>query len=165
MAIEKMNSDNSRFGSVRYFYSDRFFCDDGYNEFIQGKIKARELVTFDCCLMNMKEAERPELSQLKQDKQIMAIIVRPEIEPNYILEDDHTFEFCGYDLVEIQTTISAITDCGAEFKSIKYEHLNKYGLISTYREAVNAQLDLNEEDPEDPHAYCEIIEIWRLLPE
>ncbi len=25
MAIEKMNSDNSRFGSVRYFYSDRFF--------------------------------------------------------------------------------------------------------------------------------------------
>ncbi len=86
-----------------------------YNEFMKGKIKAEELVTFDCCLMNMQEIESP--------------------------------------------------DCGAEFESIKYENLNQYRLLSTYREAVNTQLDLNEEAPEEPHVCCEIIEIWRLLPE
>ena len=90
-------------------------------------------------------------------------LVRPEIEPNYILEQEKQFEFCGYDLVDISCCISVITNCGAEFDSIDYTALNRYGLISSYREAVNTQLDLNERYPEDSHSYCEIVEIWRRL--
>lgn len=41
--------------------------------------------------------------------------------------------------------------------------LNKYGLFSKYRQAVNAQLDLVEQFPEESHSYCEIVEIWRML--
>lgn len=99
----------------------------------------------------------------EKDEQILAVIVRPEIEPDDMLEKDGQFEFCGYDLTEFLTCTSAITNCGAMFEdAIKYDRLNHYGLISSYREAVTAQLDLYEKYPEESHAYCEIIEIWRL---
>jgi hypothetical protein len=73
------------------------------------------------------------------------------------------FEFCGYDLVETATAISAITDCGAEFESIPYSLLTKFGLLPTYKDAVLTQLALVEECPDEPHAYCDIYEIWRKL--
>lgn len=150
-------------GLVRYFQSDRCINNINLKEFNQGKIKAGELVTFDCGLMELKEIEESEINLLKKGNQLLAIIVRPEVEPNYRLEQAQKFEFCGYDLVDISVCISAITNCGAEFNSIDYTALNQYGLISSYREAVNTQLDLREEYPEDSHAYCEIVEIWRQL--
>lgn len=41
--------------------------------------------------------------------------------------------------------------------------LNVYGLIPNYRKAVMTQLDLAENYLEESHAYCEIIEIWRMI--
>ena len=41
--------------------------------------------------------------------------------------------------------------------------LNQYGLFSKYRQAVMVQLDLAEQFWEESHAYCEIVEIWRML--
>ena len=37
------------------------------------------------------------------------------------------------------------------------------GLLTSYKEAVLAQLALYEEYPEESHAYCEIVEIWRMI--
>ena len=92
----------------------------------------------------------------------MAVITRPQLEPANYLENDG-FEFCGYDLVETATAISAITNCGATFNSVRYADLTKFGLIPTYKDAVLTQLALVEEDPDEPHAYCDIYEIWRKL--
>lgn len=161
------------------FHADRCFNTDSLKTFNKGKITADELVTMDCCLMEMKEITKEEVKVLngtgvvggtKADKnvagdgvrQYLAIIIRPEIEPSYLLEGG-PFTLCGYDLVDIGPGISAITNCGAEFdEAIDYGALNFFGLYDTYREAVNAQLDLNEKY-EDSHAYCEIVEIWRCL--
>lgn len=82
--------------------------------------------------MELKEIEKSEIDLPQKGNQILAIIVRPEIEPNYKLEQGQQFEFCGYDLVDISNCISVITNCGAGFDSIDYTSLNQYGLISSY---------------------------------
>ncbi len=164
MALKRMTPIALSLGSVKYFRSNRCFNSSKLRQFNQGKIHTEELVTFDCGLMDMEEVAKPEFGLFQKDEQILAVILRPEIDVNYTLEHAGIFTFCGYDLVKASTCISAITNCGAEFESIPYEKLNQYGLLSSYREAVLTQLALYEEAPDEPHAYCEIVEIWRLLP-
>lgn len=164
MSITTIQEDYMSFGIIRYFHSDRCINNANMKKFNQGKIIANEIVTFDCGLMDMEEIEKPEIAATEKNKQILAVIIRPEIELNHILEVKNRFEFCGYDLIDISCYISAITNCGAEFKNaIDYAALNRYGLISSYRQAVNTQLDLRDKYPEHSHTYCEIVEIWRWL--
>lgn len=164
MSIEFIQEVCLSYGMIRYFYSDRCLNDENLKEFNQWKITANELVTFDSGLMEMEEIEKPEAVDIERDKQILAVIIRPEIEMNDRLEVVG-FEFCGYDLVDTFCYISAITNCGAGFENaIDYAALNRYGLIPSYRQAVNMQLDLDDKY-EDSHAHCEIVEIWRKLSE
>lgn len=164
MSINTIKEDYLSYGMIRYFESDRCFNDKPLQNFNKGVIKADELVTFDCGLMEMKEIAKEEVEKAVQGHQILAIIIRPEIEPSYLIERDKRFEFCGYDLVESFSYISAITNCGVGFeKAIFYGNLNQFGLISTYREAVLTQINLNEEYPDESHANCELIEIWRYV--
>lgn len=166
MSIATIREEYSSYGMIRYFESDRCFNDEALRRFNKGMIKAEELVTFDCGLMEMSEITKDKVKESDKTLQIVAIIVRPEIEPNYLLSEEEKFEFCGYDLVELPCCISAITNCGSGFeKAIIYKNLNSYGLISSYREAVLTQLKLNEEYPDESHAYCELIEIWRYINE
>lgn len=84
--------------------------------------------------------------------------------PSYTLERTGQFEFCGYDLVDHTTGVSAIMNMGGYWGDLfDWEILNQYGLFSKYRQAVNVQLDLVEQFSEESHAYCEIVEIWRML--
>ena len=166
MSITTIQKDYLSLGRIRYFYSDRCVNNEALKAFNQWNILADELVTFDCGLMDMEETENPQTRAGEKDKQVLAVIIRPEIEPNYRLEAKENFEFCGYDLVDISCHISAIPNCGAGFeKAIDYRALNQYGLIETYRQAVHTQLELNDQYPEESHAYCEIVEIWRRLPD
>lgn len=161
----KENSENRyRYGWVRYFKGNRLFPSKQLYEFNQGKIRAKEWVTFDAALMDLNEISKEELEKARIDvQQIMAVIIRPDIVPNRMVEHAG-FAFCGYDLVEHATGVSAITNCGADWgNAINYETLNEYGLISDYREAVTTQLDLAEQFPDENHAYCEIVEMWRML--
>ena len=164
MALKEFYDNVYNYGCIRYFKGTRLFNDKALFEFNKGKIKAKELVTFDCALMELEEIKEEDIEVAKQiSEQVLAIIVRPEIAPSYRLENTD-FEFCGYDLVNYPTGISAITNCGADWgNALNYVLLNQYGLFSDYRQAVTAQLDLDEQYPDESHAYCEIIEIWRLL--
>lgn len=149
---------------ARYFLSKRCFIDESLKQFNKGKILADEIVCFDCALMMYSDEiianEIPVIDNKKE--QILAVVIRPEIEPNYVLENDYRFQFCGYDLVENSTCISAITNCGADFdNAIDYSALNDFGLIPTYREAVTTQISLYDEYPEEHHANCDIVEVWR----
>ena len=149
-------------GDLRYFGSDRFFPSDKYREFIGGKIDCKEIVSFDCCLMDMYEIESHDTPLRSDTQQIVAVMLRPGIDPLEYMEK-RGFTFCGYDLVEDITFISSITNCGGEFSSIPYEKLTEFGLLPTYKDAVLAQLALVEEAPENHHAYCMIYEIWRKV--
>ena len=165
MGIVEFFDKGSSIGMIRYFRGDRLYSDSSLIEFNKGKITAKELVTFDSALMSLQEIRKDEIDSSKKDsEQIIALIVRPEIEVNWVLENDQRFDFCGYDLVDPQTGISAITNCGADWgEALDYSVLNEYGLIPDYRKAAMTQLDLAESFPNEPHAYCEIVEIWRSV--
>ena len=153
---------NETYPTLRYFEANRVYCDEDYKQFTQNKIICEEIVSFDCCLFEMNEIESSKSNSDFESQQIMAVIIRPQIDEASYLENKG-FEFCGYDLVESETSISAITDCGAMFESIPYSKLTKFGLLPTYKDAVLTQLALVEECPYEHHAYCDIYEIWRKL--
>lgn len=99
-------------------------------------------------------------------EQILLIIVRPDIDriDEYTVHDIATYEFCGYDLVEMGTYISAITNCGAEFDNvIEYGKLSEFGLIPNYLHAIKTQILLRNNYPDQNHAHCEVVEVWRKL--
>jgi hypothetical protein len=147
---------------LRYFGADRFFSNEAYREFIGGKINSKEIVSFDGGLHDIYEIESFDSSLRPNTEQIIAVILRPQLEPIEYMKI-RGFTFCGYDLIEEETVTSAITNCGGGFDSIPYEKLTDYGLLPTYEDAVLTQLALIDEVPEDPHAYCMICEIWRKI--
>ncbi|MBQ8983888.1 MAG: hypothetical protein IJ079_09915 [Lachnospiraceae bacterium] len=165
MGITELYSNAYCIGKIRYFKGDRLYNENALYEFNKRKITAKELVTFDSALMNLMEITQDEIDSARgSSEQIIAIIIRPGIEISFELEHNSDFVFCGYDLVESFSGISAITNCGADWgDALDYSILNEFGLIPDYRKAVMTQLDLAEKYPDESHAYCEIIEIWRII--
>lgn len=106
------------YGKTIYFLADRCFNNDMLKAFNQYKCSQVEFVTFDCGLFDMSEKSVDEILEITgSGQQILAVIIRPNTTPNEKLAQDK-FEFCGYDLVEEDTSISAILNCGALFEKI-----------------------------------------------
>lgn len=144
-----------------YYVAERFFPSQEYVDF--SLLTARsEIVTYDiglCCEITQQNYDIPQVT-LKNDEQIIAVFKNPTKTTKRKLGKE--FEFCGYDLSEEQTMISAITNCGALFDhTIDIEDLNKYGLYSSLKKASSMKEFLKEKYPEEPHAHCEIYEVWR----
>ena len=161
--ISMIHPHELSYGQIRYFEANRCLNTDKIKKNNQNRITCDEIVSFDCGLFSLNEMDTPNRNPAPETQQLLAVIMRPGKEPDWYLQHKTDFVFCGYDLVEALSLISAITDCGASFRCIDYEHLTQYGLIRTYKEAVLTQLSLIEEDPNESHADCEIVEIWRKL--
>jgi hypothetical protein len=72
------------------------------------------------------------------------------------------FIFLGYDLIDEQTQISALTNCGGFPDVFRNDELNPFGLIEGFDRASELRRLLAERHPEEPHAQCELYAIWRL---
>jgi hypothetical protein len=72
------------------------------------------------------------------------------------------FSFAGYDLIEEQTQISALTNCGGFPDVFSNEELNPSGLTAQFERAIEVKKLLAEKHPKEPHAQCEMYAIWRL---
>jgi len=72
------------------------------------------------------------------------------------------FAFIGYDLIEEQTQISALTNCGGFPDVFSNKELNACGLIASFERATEVRQLLAEKHPEEPHAQCEMYAIWRM---
>jgi len=160
-----------------FYKAERFFPNQKYEEF--SKILNRaEIVTYDMCLCGaihedngiaggyageVKSLQTLLKIPLRTSMQIIAYYKNPtESYEHHRLEND--FEFCGYDLSEEMTGISAITNCGGAFgEAIPYEKLNKFGLLSEYQETFRIRMLLDELYPDEEHAACEVYELWRKL--
>jgi hypothetical protein len=73
------------------------------------------------------------------------------------------FRFLGYDLIEEQTQISALTNCGGFPDVFDNSELNSVGLIEGFDRASEIQRMLAQRHPEEPHAQCVPYAIWRLV--
>jgi hypothetical protein len=75
--------------------------------------------------------------------------------------DDANFEFIGYDLIEENGEISALTNCGGFDNTFHKEDLSEYGLITDFSKAVEIKRLLRENNPEERHAICDLWAIWK----
>lgn len=96
-----------------------------------------------------------------KDKQVLAVLREPAKDCKAIPLNSG-FYFCGYDLVEDYTRISALTNCGGFDEAFLPSALSKYGLIEDFVEAKKVQLLLQDKYPNDDHANCSLWAIWKM---
>ena len=83
-------------------------------------------------------------------------------EPNEAKKDLSTdFDFIGYDLIETDGDVSALTNCGGFDESFLPSDLNTFGLIHKWAKAKKVKEDLKANNPEEHHADCHLYEVWR----
>lgn len=90
---------------------------------------------------------------------ILAILLEPMTVAGGIFSDDR-FLLRGYDLVERETGISALTNCKGFESAFKGNDLSTDGLIVDFQAARLAQSRLRERYPDEHHADCELWAIW-----
>ncbi len=68
----------------------------------------------------------------------------------------------GYDLIEEETQISALNNCGGFPKVFANDELNKYGLLDGFERTREVRRLLAQQYTDEHHAKCELYAIWRL---
>jgi hypothetical protein len=97
----------------------------------------------------------------KTTRNILGLYRNPE---THIIEPpgDGDFQFLGYELIDEGVQISALTNCGGFPETFSNDELNEYGLISSFVRANQIRDELLKNNPEEPHADCEMYALWRL---
>jgi hypothetical protein len=72
------------------------------------------------------------------------------------------FEFLGFDLLEVERTTSALTNCGGFPLAFANTELSSKGLITSYERAEAVRQKLRAKYPEEPHADCDL---WAVFVE
>lgn len=75
---------------------------------------------------------------------------------------DTRFVFRGFDLVDLQTGISALVNCGGFDKAFASTELSDCGLLTDHSRALSVQKGLKAEYPDEHHANCDVWAIWQL---
>jgi hypothetical protein len=75
---------------------------------------------------------------------------------------DPLFVFRGFDLVELQTGISALVNCGGFNKAFAPTELSDCGLLTDHARALTVQKRLRAEYPDEPHADCDLWAVWQM---
>jgi hypothetical protein len=75
---------------------------------------------------------------------------------------DRRFVFRGFDLVELQTGISALVNCGGFDKVFAPTELSGCGLLSDRAKALSVQQSLRAEYPDEHHADCDLWAVWQM---
>jgi hypothetical protein len=73
------------------------------------------------------------------------------------------FVFAGYDLIEEMGEVSALNNCGGFPETFSNAELNQFGLLAEFHRANDVKRLLRENNPEEPHAFCELYAVWRLI--
>jgi len=106
--------------------------------------------TADYVLKNMKP----------QDKfNFLTVVKNPDEKCEAIQVKD--FEFIGYDLLDYAYDISALTNCGGFDETFSSNELNQFGLLSEFEKTYDVKKRLLENNPEEHHADCNVIAVWR----
>ena len=77
--------------------------------------------------------------------------------------NDSRFVFCGFDLLDETTAVSALTNCGGFPESFANSELTQLGLLSRFERAREVQDALLQNNPNEPHADCTLWALWRII--
>lgn len=89
---------------------------------------------------------------------LLAVIKEPKENKGKL---SNNFDFIGYDLIERDGMISALTNCGGFDETFLPKDLNEYGLVTEWANAKKIQTNLKVNNPNEPHADCYLYEVWR----
>ncbi len=89
----------------------------------------------------------------------LTVVKEPSEKCESIIVND--FEFVGYELLDKDYSNSALTNCGGFDETFLPNELNQYGLINDYEKAYDVRKRLLENNPEEHHADCNVIAVWR----
>jgi len=115
----------------------------------EGHVITQFFNSLDYVLEKTKELERFNL---------LAVIKEPNETKS---ELSNNYDFIGYDLIETDGDVSALTNCGGFDESFLPKDLNEFGLVSEWAKAKKIQEDLKINNPEEHHADCFLYEVWR----
>ncbi len=94
-----------------------------------------------------------------QKKNVLCVFRNPEEPP--VPPPLCDFEFLGYDLVDVQNTNSALTNCGGFPDVFASSELSSCGLLPGLDRAREVQCLLRSRYPEEHHANCHVWAIFR----
>ncbi len=90
---------------------------------------------------------------------LLTVVLEPEHDCKDINVDG--YEFVGYDLLDQDFSISALTNCGGFNETFLPADLNDKGLIDDFSKAYDTKKRLSENNPEEHHADTNVIAVWR----
>lgn len=93
--------------------------------------------------------------------QVLAVLREPTLEAVRSFADKR-FDFKGYDLIEVQGGISALTNCGGFDLAFSDDDRSPWGLVSNQESAYRIRDLLRNHYPDEPHADCHVWAIWRM---
>jgi hypothetical protein len=73
------------------------------------------------------------------------------------------FEFLGYDLVDLEGTVSALTNCGGFPGVFENAELSSCGLLPQLERAIEVQTALRSLYPGERHAHCAVWALFRWV--
>lgn len=95
------------------------------------------------------------------NKNILCVYRNPEL--NFSFATSHTeFNLLGFDLIELGTGISAISNCGGYPDVFENSELSRQCLVTDHLRAIEIQSTLRALHPADSHANCDIWAIFRM---
>ena len=164
-------------------------CGDKWTKFIEwcGLTQLREVISLDCILCpsvivfdeltaedwqhnvneNFKchlfhDLEYPLGKVAGTDRVNVLALMQNPTEHEVRSFSDARFTFRGFDLVELQTGISALVNCGGFDKAFSRTDLSDCGLLIDHAKALSVQKLLRAEYPDEHHANCDVWAIWQM---
>jgi hypothetical protein len=98
-------------------------------------------------------------SKKREKFNLLAVVIKPDEDCKLIQVDGD--EFMGYDLLDKDYGISALTNCGGFDEVFLPSDLNRFGLVDNFSLAYDIKNRLYETKPEEYHADTNIIAVWR----
>ena len=129
---------------------DNIDIDDWKFIVIDGSFQTGFYTTVEYVLRNIKA---------KNTFNFLTVVKEPRERCESITIND--FEFVGNELLDNDYSNSALTNCGGFDETFSTSDLNKFGLIDNYEKAYDIRERLSENNPEDRHADCNVIAVWR----
>jgi len=94
---------------------------------------------------------------------VLAVVFEPCSDPSSVVVDDR-FVFCGYDLLDPEGDISAVTNCGGFDDALTTSDISSVGLLPDYAFAREVQQRLVSHYPEAFACECRMCAVWRYQP-
>ena len=186
-------SENEAWGTIRmtpwFIATEPFTPDSGepWNKYIQwsGLTQLQEVVSLDgmlcpTLLRNIEDDYWPHVVQEDfmlhffldfdflmrqvaaiQKKNVLCVFRNPLQRP--VAPSVANFEFLGYDLVDVENTASALTNCGGFPDIFANSELSRFGLLPELERAIEVQELLRPLHPEEHHANCRVWAIFRAV--